>query len=142
MKKDKIKNEVVDLTRNGIDDNIKKYLALGPDFCETPKKVPYEDLIAETEKMCTMIKKEGDNKEIGSEIIDREIREVCESVKHILKRAANRQYKTNLTKEELQGKKKHYKTKPRYSYQQTRGTSWWLWINMKMKEVNKVMNIR
>ena len=56
--------------------------------------------------MCTMIKKEGDNKEIGSEIIDREIREVRESVKHILKRAANRQYKTNLTKEESQGKKK------------------------------------
>ena len=55
--------------------------------------------------MCA-IKKEGDNKEIGSEIIDREIREVRESVKHILKRAANRQYKTNLTKEELQGKKK------------------------------------
>ena len=56
--------------------------------------------------MCTMIKKEGDNKEIGSEIIDREIREVRESVKHILKTAANRQYKTNLTKEEIQGKKK------------------------------------
>ena len=106
MKKDKIKNEDVYLTRNGIDDNIKKYLALGPDFCETPKKVPYEDIIAETEKMCTMIEKEGDNKEIGSEIIDREIREVRESVNHILKRAANRQYKTNLTKEELQGKKK------------------------------------
>ena len=112
MKKGKIRNEVVDLTRNGIDDNIKKYLALGPDFCETPKKVPHEDIIAETEKMCTMIKK-GDIKEIGSEIIDREIREVRESVKHILKRAANRQYKTNLTKEELQGKKKHYKTKTR-----------------------------
>ena len=57
--------------------------------------------------MCTMIKKEGDNKEIGSEMIDRKIRKVGESVnEHILKKAGNRQYKKNLTKEELQGKKK------------------------------------
>ena len=64
MKEDKIKNEVVDLTKNGIDSDIKKYLALGPDFCETPKKVPYKDIMAETEKMCTMIKKEGDIKKL------------------------------------------------------------------------------
>ena len=33
--------------------------------------------------MCTIIEKEGHIKEIGSEIIDYEIREVRESVQHI-----------------------------------------------------------
>ena len=47
MKQDKIKNEVFDLTKNGIDGDIKKNLALGPDFCETPKNVPYENIIAD-----------------------------------------------------------------------------------------------
>ena len=32
MRKEKIKNEVIDLTKNGIDDDVKKYLALGPVF--------------------------------------------------------------------------------------------------------------
>ena len=55
MKKDKIKVEVVDLTKQGIDDEIKSYLSLGPDFCEAPTRVPYEKIIAETEKMCSVI---------------------------------------------------------------------------------------
>ncbi len=106
MKREKIKNEVVDLTKDGIDSDVKKYLALGPDFSETPRKVPYEHIIAETEKMCTVIKKEGDVREIDEEIINREIRQVRESVKLILEKASDRRCKTNLTKEELQGKKK------------------------------------
>ena len=39
-------------------------------------------------------------------IINREIRQVRESVKLILEKASDRRCKTNLTKEELQGKKK------------------------------------
>ena len=39
-------------------------------------------------------------------IVSREIREMRESVKVILEKASNRQHKTNLTKEELNGKKK------------------------------------
>ena len=54
MKREKIKNEVVNLTKDGIDSDVKKYLALGPD----------------------------------------------------LEKASDRQCETNLTKEELQGKKK------------------------------------
>jgi hypothetical protein len=87
MKREKIKNEVVDLTKDGIDSDVKKYLALGPDFSETPRKVPYEHIIAETEKMCTVIKKEGDVREIDEEIINREIRQVRESVKLILEKS-------------------------------------------------------
>ena len=83
--------------------------------------------------MCTMIKEEDDIKEIGSETTDREIQEVRKSV--------NRQYKTNLTKVELRGKK-HYKIPTRCSCQQKRGVSWWLWTNVKTKGVNRVMNIK
>ena len=56
--------------------------------------------------MCTVIKKEGDVREIDEEIINREIRQVRESGKLILEKASDRRCKTNLTKEELQGKKK------------------------------------
>jgi hypothetical protein len=64
MRKEKIKNEVIDLTKNGIDDDVKKYLALGPDFSEAPTRVPYERIISEREKMCSVIEKEGELKEI------------------------------------------------------------------------------
>lgn len=57
MKKEKIQREFVDLTKQGIDEDVKKYLALGPDFCEAPTKVTYEQIIAAAEKMCSVIKK-------------------------------------------------------------------------------------
>ena len=41
MKTEEIK-EVIDITKDGIDGDIEKYLALGPDFCEAPRKVPTE----------------------------------------------------------------------------------------------------
>ena len=66
------------MTKDGIDDDVKKYLSLGPDFCEAPARVPYEQFVAETEKMCSMIKKEGGVKEIAENIIEREVSEVCE----------------------------------------------------------------
>ncbi len=42
IRKEKIQKEVIDLTKDGIDDDVKKYLSLGPDFCEAPTRVPYE----------------------------------------------------------------------------------------------------
>ena len=84
MKKEKIKKEVVDLTKNGIDNDIKQYLSLGPDFCETPRRVPYETIITETEKICSMIRKEGERKETGDDIIEREVSELREDVRVIL----------------------------------------------------------
>lgn len=39
--RDQNKVEVVDLTKQGIGDEIKSYLSLGPDFCEAPTRVPY-----------------------------------------------------------------------------------------------------
>jgi hypothetical protein len=106
MKKEKIKNEVIDLTKDGIDNDIKSYLSLGPGFCEAPTRVPYERIIAETEKMCTKIKREGEINEIDEEIVEHEIGEIRENVKVILEKARHKKYKTNLTKEELNGKKK------------------------------------
>ena len=104
--KEKIQKEVIDLTKDGIDDDVKKYLSLGPDFCEAPTRVPYEQFVAETEKMCSMIKKEGEIKEIAEEIIEREVSEVREDVKSILEKAKCKRYKSNLTQEERNGKKK------------------------------------
>ena len=36
MKREKIQKEIIDLTKDGIDEDVKKYLSLGPDFCEAP----------------------------------------------------------------------------------------------------------
>ena len=57
MKETKIGVEVIDLTKDGIDEEVKRYLALGPDFCEAPRRVPYEEIILETEKICSIIKR-------------------------------------------------------------------------------------
>ena len=111
MKRDKIKVEVVDLTKQGIDDEIKNYLSLGPDFCEAPTRVPYEKIIAETEKMYLVIKEEGRKKEVSENEIDREIDELREEVKGILRKTKDNNYTTNLTKEEMSGKKKAMKDK-------------------------------
>jgi len=54
----KITHEVIDLTKDGIDEDVKAYLKLGPNFSETPKVLPYERIIIETEKMCKIIEKE------------------------------------------------------------------------------------
>ena len=35
-KKEKIKNEVIDLTKDGIHDDVKRYLSLGPGFVKLP----------------------------------------------------------------------------------------------------------
>ena len=112
MKRDKIKVEVVDLTKQGIDEDIKSYLALGPDFCEAPTKIPYEKIIAETEKMCSStIKEEGKKKKVNENEVDREIDELREEVKEILRKTKDKNYTTNLTKEETRGKKKAMKDK-------------------------------
>ncbi len=62
--------------------------------------------MAETEKMCSMIKKEGGVKEIAEDIIECEVSEVREDVKSILEKARCKRYQSNLTQEERKGKKK------------------------------------
>jgi len=111
MKRDKIKVEVIYLTKQGIDEDIKEYLALGPDFCEAPTKIPYEKIIAETEKMCSTITEEGKKKKVNENEVDREIDELREEVKEILRKTKDKKYTTNLTKEEMRGKKKAMKDK-------------------------------
>ena len=48
----KLQHEVHDMTKDGIDEDVRAYLKLGPDFCEAPRRIPYEKIIIETEKMC------------------------------------------------------------------------------------------
>jgi hypothetical protein len=106
MKREKIQKEIIDLTKDGIDEDVKKYLSLGPDFCEAPTRIPYEQIIAETEKMCSKIKKDGEMNEITAYTIDREVNEVRENVKSILEKARCKRYQSNLTQQERDGKKK------------------------------------
>ena len=103
MKRDKIKVEVVDLTKQSIDEEIKSYLSLGPDICEAPTRVPHEKIIAGTEKMCSVINEEGKKKRVSENEVDREIDEPREEVKEILGKTKDRNYTTNLTK--LRGNK-------------------------------------
>ena len=57
----KLQHEVYDLTKQGIDEDVKAYLKLGPDFCETPRRLPYKKVI-ETERMCKVIEDEKESK--------------------------------------------------------------------------------
>ena len=50
------------MTKDGIDEDIEAYPKLGPDFCETPRRIPNEKIITETEKMCKVIKDEIESK--------------------------------------------------------------------------------
>ena len=88
---------------------MKQYLALGPDFCEAPRRVPYEEIITETEKVCSIIKKEGEIKQTAEEEIELEISEIREKVKTVLKKAVNKKFRANMTKEERIGKTKAMK---------------------------------
>ena len=89
-----------------VDDDIKQYLSLGPDFCEITRRVPYERTIAETEKICSMIRREGEITQTDKEIIEPKIGEIREEVKVILEKARHKRYPSNLSKEETRGKYK------------------------------------
>ena len=112
MKETKIGVEVIDLTIDGIDEEVKRYLALGPDFCEAPRRVPYEEIISETEKICSIIK-EGEIRETAEEEIELEVSQVRDKVKTVIKKAVNKKFRSNLPREERVGKTKALKDKDR-----------------------------
>ena len=112
-RKSKLKHEVVDLTKDGIDDDIKEYLKLGPDFSETPKRLPYEKVIIETEKMCQLIEKEKEANPDQTTEIEQEAHKLREDVKQLLKRRMNKKIKSNLTQQEENGRKKAHKDEDR-----------------------------
>ena len=106
MKKLKITKEVVDLTTSGVDEDIKAYLSLGPDFCEAPLKIPYEKIISVTEKMCDTVESEGKEEKKEKYEIEREIDELREDVAKVLQNAVKIKLKPNLTRQEKNGKRK------------------------------------
>ena len=106
QRKNKLKYEVFDLTRDGIDEDIKEYLKLGPDFSETPGRLPYEKIIVETEKMCQIIEQEKEPNPEKAPELEREIHRLRESVKHLLKKRMDKKIKSNLTQQEEMGRKK------------------------------------
>ena len=101
-----LKNQVYDLTRDGVDDDVKAYLKLGPDFSSTPKRLPYEKMIIETEKMCKIIEDEGESQQDKMPELERESHKLREKVKHIINKNKDRIFESNLTKEEERGREK------------------------------------
>ena len=106
----KLRHEVYDLTKEGIDDDVKAYLRLGPDFCETPRRIPYEKIIIETEKMCKTIEDEIESKPEEEDELQRESHRLREEVKKVLRKQREKKIKSNLTHQEAKGKKKAYKS--------------------------------
>ena len=106
MRKEKLKNEVVDLTKDGIDNDMKAYLRLGPDFCEAPNRIPVEKMITITEGMCNTIEKKGQEENKEEVLIKREVNELRDEVSKLLISTAKNKVYSNLTREEQRGKKK------------------------------------
>ena len=112
-KKTKIKYEIFDLTKDGIDEDIKAYLKLGPDFSETPQRIPYEKVVIETEKMCKIIELEIQEKPDQTHELEKEVHRLREKVKKLLMKSKDRKLESNLTRQEQIGKKKAYEDKER-----------------------------
>ena len=106
----KLQHEVHDLTREGIDKDVKAYLKLGPDFCETPRRLPYEKIIVETERMCKVIEDEIESKPEEAEELQRESHRLREKVKKVLRKQGKKKIISNLTHQERRGKKKAYES--------------------------------
>ena len=108
-----LKHEVYDLTTEGIDEDVKSYLKLGPDFSETPRRLPYEKIIIETERMCKVIEEEKETKPQQAAELERETHKLREEVKHLLRKQRKKKIKSNLTQQESIGRKKAYQDKER-----------------------------
>ena len=106
----KLRHEVYDLTKDGVDDDVKAYLKLGPDFCETPSRIPYEKIVIETEKMCKTIEDEIESKPEERDELLRESHRLREEVKKVLRKQREKKIKSNLTHQEASGKKKAYES--------------------------------
>jgi hypothetical protein len=105
-----IKNEVVDLTKDGIDEDVKKYLALGPGFAENREKFPIEEYIAKTENVCQMLGREFSVNEINEEQKNNDQKILRKKTQEIMKKAIKKHHQSNLTKEESQGRKKAWES--------------------------------
>ena len=97
------------MTKDGIDDDVKEYLKLGPDFSETPKRLPYEKVIIETEYMCKTIEGEIETTTDATEKykLEKEAHILREKVKKALLIAKNKKIKSNLIKTTMRGTKEN-----------------------------------
>ena len=88
-------------------------MKLGPDFSETPRKLPFEKIIIETEKMCKTIEEEKESKPQQAQELEREAHRLREKVKKLLRKQKKKKIKSNLTRQEEIGRKKAYGDKDR-----------------------------
>jgi hypothetical protein len=101
-----IRNEVIDLTRDGIDQDVKSYLSLGPGFAETHQEVPYEDYIAGVEKVCQMIKVEQEVGEITEQQSNEQQTKIRKEIQKVMKTTVGKRFKSNLKPNEKRGRNK------------------------------------
>ena len=106
----KLKHEVYDLSKDGIDEDVKAYLKLGPDFCESPRRIPYEKIIIETERMCKVIEDEIEAKPDEAADLQGEAHRLREKVKQVLRTQRKKKVKSNMTHQERRGRKKAYES--------------------------------
>ena len=84
------------------------------DFSETPKSIPYEKIIIETEKMCKTIETEKEEADPRRRYeLEKEVHTLREKVKKLLSTSRHKKIPSNLTKQEREGKKKAYADKER-----------------------------
>ena len=88
------------MTKDGIDDDVQEYLKVGPDFSEAPRKLPFEMIIIETEKMCKTIEDEQEKNPEKAPELEREAHKLREKVKKLLRKRKRKKIKSNLTKQE------------------------------------------
>ena len=73
-----------------------------------PRRLPYEKIIIETEKMCKTIEDEMETNSQQAEELQRESHRLREQVKKLLRTQKGRKIKSNMTKQEEEGRKKAY----------------------------------
>ena len=99
-----IRREVVDLTKDGISDNVRKFLNLGPDFAMTPRELPVEQYIAATEEVCKRMEDEQNNgvRTEQQKLCDQEA--MRKEVQDLLIKGMKKPVRRNLSKDEWKGK--------------------------------------
>ena len=85
----KIQYEIFDIPTDGVNEDIKAYLKFGPDFSEAPRKLPYNKVIIETERMCKIIEKGIDLKPEQAYDVEKESHRLHDIVKKLLLKAKN-----------------------------------------------------
>ena len=83
--------------------------------------------------MCKVIEDEIEKGLEKQHELEREIQKLRDKIKQLVKRQHKKKMRSNLTKEEQQGRKKAYADKERVFISADKEKLWWLWIKLSRK---------